>query len=146
ALGKNEPEKSIISRQLLLMARRLWYIITWPGMILTAVFGVLLIMAKPDVMQNGWFHVKLTLVLLLLIYHVNNGRMLQKLAKNELNMSSQMLRIYNELPTLFLFSIVFLVVLQNTMSLVFAFAGVFALGALLMLGITVYKKFRKGEV
>lgn len=143
ASRKKEPEKNILENQLLLMARRLWYIITWPGMILTAVFGVLLILANPEVMKNGWFHAKLSMVILLVLYHLNTGRILKKLANHTFTMSAQKLRMYNELPTVFLFAIVFLVVLKTAMSLLFAVIGVVVLGILLMTGIQVYKKFRR---
>ena len=143
AWQKNEPEKSLLEKQLLVMANRLWYIITWPGMVFTAIFGVLLILANPGLMQNGWFHVKLSLVVLLILYHLNTGLILKKISKRNLRMSAQKLRMYNELPTIFLFTIVFLVVLKDAASLLFALTGTVALGVLLMVGIQVYKKFRK---
>jgi putative membrane protein len=145
ASQKKEPDKSILEKQLLLMARRLWYIITWPGMLLTTIFGVLLILASPGVMQDGWFHAKLGFIVLLILYHLNNERLLRIFSDPSLshNMSAQKLRMYNELPTVFLFAIVFLVVLKNTLSLVFAITGIIVLGVLLMLGIKIYKKYRR---
>ena len=117
--------------------------ITWPGMILTTVFGVLLIMARPEVMENGWFHAKLGIVLLLVLYHINNGFILKKLAGNSLIMTSGQLRLYNELPTVFLFTVIFLVVLKNLASMTFAIASIIALSAAIMLGVQVYKMIRK---
>jgi putative membrane protein len=125
------------------MARRLWYIITWPGMVLTAIFGILLILSNPTVMQNGWFHAKLGFVVLLILYHLNNDRLLKKISNHKFSIGSQKLRMYNELPTIFLFAIVFLVVLKNTMSMVFAVIGIILRGSVLMMGIQVYKKLRK---
>ncbi|MDH4262538.1 MAG: CopD family protein [Spirochaetia bacterium] len=147
ASEKKEPDKSILGKQLLLMARRLWYIITWPGMVLTTIFGILLIFANPDVMLGGWFHAKLTLIVLLILYHLSIERMIKKVSNPKFNisqnMSSQKLRMYNEVPTILLFTIVFIVVLKNTISLFFAITGVIGLGVLLMLGIKLYKKYRK---
>jgi len=150
ASKKKEPDKSILEKQLLLMARRLWYIITWPGMALTIFFGILLILAHPEVMKNGWFHAKLGILILLVLYHLNNERLIRKISNSKLkiaeNLNSQKLRMYNELPTLFLFTIVFLVVFKNTISLVFAVIGVIVLGALLMTGIQIYKKTRNEKI
>lgn len=57
--------------------------------------------------------------------------------------SSTKLRIWNEVATLLLFAIVFLVVLKNTMGWIFGVAGLIGLGILLMLGIKWYKRLRK---
>lgn len=142
ALLMKEPEKSILKNQLEVMASRLWYIITWPGMILTTFFGILLILGRPGIMKEGWFHAKLALVVLLVIYHFSCQRILNQIKEGRFSMSSSKLRLYNELPTLFLFAIIFLVILQNAMSLVFAIGGFLSLGVLLMLGIKAYKRYR----
>jgi len=147
AAQKKEPDKTILQKQLILMARRLWYIITWPGMVLTSIFGVLLILANPAVMQQGWFHAKLAFLVLLIGYHLSNEGLVKKVSDPSFDiagkLSSQKLRMFNELPTLFLFAVVFLAVLKNMLSLAFAVGGFLVLGMLLMLGIKMYKKFRK---
>lgn len=56
--------------------------------------------------------------------------------------STTKLRLWNEIATLFLFAIVFIVVLKNTMSWIWGITGLILIGILLMLGIKIYKKFR----
>jgi putative membrane protein len=53
------------------------------------------------------------------------------------------MRIWNEGATLILFAIVFLVILKNTLNMVYGLMGLIGLGVVLMLGIRLYKKTRK---
>ena len=64
----------------------------------------------------------------------------QKLHLSKLN--SNKLRLWNELATLFLVAIVFIVELQHTMNWIGGVIGFFGIGIVLMLGIKLYKKFR----
>jgi protoporphyrinogen IX oxidase len=61
--------------------------------------------------------------------------------------NSTKLRLWNEVSTILLFAIVFLIVLKSTLSMVWGLAGLIALAILLMLGIKVYKNYRlkKGQ-
>ena len=61
---------SILKVQYQLMQRRLWYIIAWPAMLLTLTFGILMLVSNPAFLSIPYMHVKLTLVFLLVIYHV----------------------------------------------------------------------------
>jgi len=143
--SKSTTEKEILQNQLMIMAERLWYIITWPGMILTVLSGIFLIYLNIGFMSSGWLHIKLTLMVLLIGYHLNTGRMLRNLKKGKGDYKSQKLRLYNEIPTVLLFAIVFVAVLKNTMSLLVALGGVVALSVILMLGVKFYKKARESE-
>ena len=60
--AKSEPEKSILLRQLNLMASRLWYGITWPSAIITLGMGTSLLINQPEWLSIGFMHMKLTLV------------------------------------------------------------------------------------
>lgn len=146
ANNKKEPEKTILQKQLILMAKRLQNIISTPAMYLTIVFGTMLIMANPGVMKAGWFHIKLTGVLLLMTFHFYNSKLLKDFNNGIFKLSSEKLRVLNEVPTLFLFAIVFLVVLKNTLSMLIGFLGMFVLAILLMMGIKIYRLVRKDEV
>ncbi|HNM31997.1 MAG TPA: protoporphyrinogen IX oxidase, partial [Chitinophagales bacterium] len=64
---------------------------------------------------------------------------------NLFNYTSTQLRIWNELATVFLFSIVFLVVIKSKLSLLTGFISLMVLVILLMAGIKLYKQFRKEE-
>lgn len=82
------------------------------GAVLTAVFGVALIVQTPAWLQMGWLHVKLTLVVILVVYHVMCWRMVGTFARDANQRSHVWYRWFNEVPVLFLIAIVLLAVLK----------------------------------
>lgn len=142
---KPEPEKSILVKQLKMMTSRLWFIITWPSAIITLVMGTSLLINQPAWLKMGFMHIKLTLVFLLYIYHISLHIVYNQLSKNVVKYTSQQMRVWNEVGTLFLISIVFLIVLKDAISMVWGIAGLLVVGILMMIGIKVYKKIRKDE-
>ncbi|HEY9004483.1 MAG TPA: CopD family protein [Ohtaekwangia sp.] len=143
AYDKPEPEKSILLRQLNLMASRLWYGITWPSAIITLGMGTSLLINQPQWLTMSFMHIKLTLVFLLYLYHVSLQVLLNQLKKGVVKYSSQQMRMWNEVSTLFLISIVFLIVLKNALSMLWGLAGLIGVVILIMTGMKVYKKLRK---
>lgn len=144
AEDKEENAKAILQEQYKLMSKRLWYGITWPSAILTAFFaGWLLFTNLGYYLSQPWMHVKLTFVVALYVYHFMCHRLYVQLQKNEIKYSSFKLRIWNEVATIFLFAIVFLVVLKESMSWVWGVVGIVLFGVLLMLAIRTYKKMRE---
>ena len=115
---KNEPEKSILANQFQIMQKRLWFGITWPSMILTIVFGTLMIVETPGYLKLPYMHIKLGFVVLLIIYHFSCHAIFNQLKNGACKLSSFKLRIWNEVATLFLVCIVFLVVLKNTIDFI----------------------------
>ena len=94
------------------MENRLYYAITWPAAIITTALGLSLIGINPAIMKSAWMHVKLSLVALLWGYHLGCGHYL-KAFKNDNNLrTSRFYRLYNEIPTLLLVSIVIMVVVR----------------------------------
>lgn len=143
AHGKAEPEKSILLRQLKMMASRLWYAITWPSAIITLCMGTALIINQPEWLQKGFMHIKLTLVFLLYLYHISLHLIFKQLQSDVVKYSSQQLRFWNEVATLFLISIVFLIVLKSALSMMWGLVGIVTVSILITMGIRIYKKFRK---
>lgn len=96
-----------------IMERRLFYMITTPGGILTTIFGIwLFIYNASSYLQVGWIHIKLFLVCILWIFHIFCGYWLHKF-KNDNNKHSQLFyRYINEVPTIILISIVILTVVK----------------------------------
>ncbi len=95
------------------MESRLYYGITWPAAILTTGLGLwLLTYNSTYYMKAGWMHAKLGLIVLLWIYHLGCGHFLKAFALNNNTKSARFYRVYNEIPTLFLISIVLLVVVK----------------------------------
>jgi protoporphyrinogen IX oxidase len=138
-----EPESSILIRQFRLMASRLWYGITWPSAIITLAMGISLLVNQPQWLQQGFMHIKLTLVALLYFYHFSLQYIFKQLNSNVVKYSSQQLRLWNEVSTLFLISIVFIIVLKNTLSMVWGLVGLILLTMLILAGIKIYKRLRK---
>ena len=140
---KPEPEKSILLKQLKMMASRLWFAITWPSAIITLGIGTSLIINQPEWLQQGFMHIKLTLVFLLYLYHFSLHVIFRQLNSDVVKYSSQQLRFWNEVATLFLISIVFIIVLKSALSMVWGLIGLITISILITAGIRIYKKFRK---
>jgi putative membrane protein len=143
ANNKPEPEKSILLKQLNLMASRLWYAITWPSAVVTACMGAALLIHTPAWLQYGFMHIKLTLVFLLYLYHLSLHRIFKQLQRGEVRYTSQQMRFWNEVSTLFLISIVFLIVLKDALSMIWGLVGLLVVVLLITIGIKLYKKYRK---
>ncbi|MFH6984086.1 CopD family protein [Marinoscillum sp. 108] len=140
---KPEPEKTILSEQLAIMARRLWLGITWPSAILTLIFGSWLLILQPAWLQQSFMHIKLTFVFFLFLYHFSCHYLYKKLQKGETKFTSNQLRIWNEVATLFLVAIVFLIVVKNQISWIWGTIGIFTFALALMLAIKLYKRIRE---
>ncbi len=95
------------------MERKLYFYIMMPAMVLTWVFGLLLISSIGfDQLASKWLHIKLVLVLILTIYHVFLGFCLKKFSIDKNTYSSKFYRIFNEVPTILLILIVFIVIFK----------------------------------
>lgn len=144
AQQRPEIEKDILSKQFVEMEKKLWWIITTPAMILTVLFGILML-SYPGygyLIKQPWMHVKLTFVVILLIYHFICQKILFDLQSNRFRWSSQGLRIWNEVATLTLVAIVFIVISKGAMNWWKGTVGFFAVAIGLMLLIKIYKKIR----
>jgi putative membrane protein len=143
AEDKLEPAKSILQTQFKLMSKRLWYIITWPSAILASVFGIWLICLNPVWLEQPWMLVKLAFVLALYFYHGFCQNIYNKLQKDIIKYSTFKLRIFNEISTIILFAVVFLVTVKSAISWVWGVVGILLFGVLIMLGIKLYKRIRE---
>ncbi len=139
---KPEPEKSILQKQFALMQKRLWYGITWPSAVLTVFMGLSLLQYYTPI--PTWLWIKLGFVAGLLAYHLYCHRIFQQHQKGLVRQSSTTLRIWNEIATLFLVSIVFLVVLKNGLDATWGVLWFIGLSVALMVAIMLYKKVRRG--
>src|SRR5690349_25151439 len=94
AHSKGEPEKSILLKQLNMMASRLWFGITWPSAIITLLMGAALILNQPAWLEQGFMHIKLTLVFFLYVYHFSLQYLFNQLKNGVVRYSSQQLRLW----------------------------------------------------
>ncbi len=145
AAQKRAPEKEILGKQFRIMAKRLWTIITWPSALLAILFAIWLLVLQPNWLQQPWMHVKLSFVLLLLIYHLKTDQYYKQLQKGRVKKTSNFMRLWNEGATFLLFAIVFLAILKNTFSWIFGIIGILVLGILLFLGFKIYKNLRNKQ-
>lgn len=144
AKEKPEPEQSILLTQYELMQKRLWYIITWPSMIFTLILGFwLLIGYFPGYFKMGFMHAKLGFVFFLIVYHIWSHFIFLKQKKRTSKWKSTHLRLWNELATLFLVAIVFIIVFKTQLNWLIATLSFFGVGVLLMILIKLYKLVRK---
>lgn len=142
AAERENPVREALEAQYSLMERRLYYIITWPGMVLTLIFGTLMIVNNPAVLDL-WLYIKLGMVLLLVGYHVYCGELMKDLKEGKCNLKSFHFRLLNEGPTLLLFGIITLAVFKNLTDFAWVFAGLVGLGAVLFLAARLYKASRE---
>ncbi|MGB5205709.1 CopD family protein [Eudoraea sp.] len=142
ATDKPSPDKEILSDQLKLMTKRLWYIITWPSAVLCTIFAFWLLFLIPGWLEQPWMHIKLLFVVLLIVYHMKTHMIYLQLQRDEIKYTSNFMRIWNEGATVILFAVTFLVILKGTFNWIFGVLGLIVLGILLMLGIRLYKRIR----
>jgi putative membrane protein len=142
AQAKSVVEKEILSNQFTIMEKKLWWIITTPAMVLSVVFGTWMVILNPSYLYAPWFQIKLIFVVLLLIYHFLCQSIMVKFHHNIFGWKSNQLRLWNELATLFLVAIVFLVVLKSTFNWITGTLGFFGVAVGLMIAIQIYKRLR----
>lgn len=93
--------------------QKLYNFIGQPAMLLTLVSGILMILSNPDLFKSGiWLHIKLTFVVILIVYHFLCGRYVKTLALGINTKSSKFFRIFNEIPTICLIIIVICAVIK----------------------------------
>jgi putative membrane protein len=148
--AETQPEvtRDVLRAQFSIMMRRLWYGITFPSAIITFILGHIvlylgnwhLILLEPE---GRWLLLKYIFVWLLYGYHYSLHLIFKQIQQNIFRYSSQQLRIWNEVATIFLFAIVFLVVVKQSMSLVWGMLGLASFISVLMSAIYIYKRWRK---
>jgi len=95
------------------MEKKLYFYIMIPAMILSWIFGLILIsIVGFDVLSATWIQLKLIFVVLLTFYHFYLGQCLKKFTFEQNNKTSKFFRIINEIPTILLILIVFIVVFK----------------------------------
>ncbi|MGW8122752.1 CopD family protein [Roseivirga echinicomitans] len=142
ASEKPEPHKSILGAQLKIMSNRLWFIITWPSAVLTLILGSWMIISNPSMLSLPFMQIKLSFVLLLYGYHFACHKLYKQLQNDIVKYTSTQLRIFNEIATIILIAVVFLIVLKNELNWIKGTFGFMLVTILLMLGIKVYKRIR----
>ena len=142
AEAKEESVKKILQLQYTLMSKRLLSIITWPSAILTTFFGVSMLIENSILLQQNWMHIKLTFILLLWLYTFSCQIIINQIKIGQIRTTEIKLRIWNEVATLIMFAIIFMAVLKNSISWIYATFSLVGLAVLLMISIKLYKKYK----
>lgn len=145
AKQKSEIEYQVLHKQFVIMENRLWWVITTPSMYLVLISALLMLYINPALLSTGWMQMKLGFVAALIAYHFTSQKIMYRLRDEKSNWTSMHLRMWNEVSTIILFAIVFLVILKSAIGWVFGVLGIFGLGILLMILVKLYKKYRKSK-
>ena len=109
----SENNNEIISNVFKTMERKLFFYIMTPAMVLSWLFGLILIHEVGfQQLASLWLQLKLILVLFLTVYHFYLGSLLNKFKLDQNKRTSKFYRYINEIPTLLLILIVFIVVFK----------------------------------
>ncbi|MBB4079233.1 putative membrane protein [Lewinella aquimaris] len=110
------------------MENRVYRIIANPAMMITWTGGLLMVVLNPAYFVSGttgWLTVKLSLVVLLVVYHVyTKAKIMLPMQAGERPLSAWKLRLWNEVPTFFLVSIVFTVTFGKVGELSYLYLGI----------------------
>ena len=143
AREKQSPEREILFAQFIKMEKLLWNAIMTPACWLALLFGSVMLYLNPAWLEQDWMRLKLLFVLGLLAYHSYTRKILLEIRQEKFRYTSAQLRLYNEIATIFLFSIVFLVVLKNTVDWLWGVLGLIIFAIVIMAAVRVVKGLRE---
>lgn len=143
ANDRPELERDILQKEFIKIEHKLWNIITTPAMVLTVLAGVSMITLRPWLLDLPWLHVKLSFVVLLLIYHFVCQRIMKQLQKGVFKLSSFKLRLWNEVATVLLVAIVFTVMLKSAVDWLYGLIGLIIFSGVIMTAVKLYKNYRQ---
>ncbi|GAB4399459.1 MAG: protoporphyrinogen oxidase HemJ [Microscillaceae bacterium] len=146
AEDRPEAERRILQTQFILMEKKLWNIITTPAMVLTVLSGLTMLWVQPAYLGQTWMWVKLGMVGGVLLYHFYCQKIVVELRNGRFRFNSFQLRMWNEVATLFLVAIVFIVELQNALNWIWGVLGLLAFALVLMVAIRLYRKAREKKL
>jgi len=138
---KNGENKAVLHEQFSIMISRLYWAITLPSAIITLVLGLALL--HYFLPMPNWLMIKLFFVLILFLYQISLHILTRQHIAKVFKYTSQQMRLWNEVPTIILVAIVFLVVMKNTLSMMYGIIGLIAFMILIFAAIRIYKNLRK---
>ena len=144
AQDKTEPERSILSAQFEKMQKVLFNAIMIPAMFLTWITGLSLVYLQwwDGFNQHTWLHLKLAFVLAITIYHFYCRYIVLQFRQQNFIFSGPQLRLFNEIATILLVSVVFLVVGKNSLDWLYGLIGFTLFGILIMAAVKIAKRVR----
>ena len=145
AFDLTDPAKTLMIQQFELMEQRAYRIICTPALVFTWIcgLGMLSLYGIEWFVAHTWIQVKMVLLTGLTIYHFYCGKIISQLKNQTIHISSFQFRLLNEVPTLFLASIVIIAVFKNLTQFSMVFSGIVLFGLILYLFAKWYKRLRK---
>lgn len=135
ALEREEPTRSTLAEQYAAMEWKAYKIILQPAIVITWTFGVVMLFIQPAWLQEGWFHLKLALLVLLSGYTHSLKKHIRQLEAGVSRLNHIHYRALNEVPTIFLVAIVFLAVFKARIHYAALFIGLGVFAGLIAWGI-----------
>lgn len=136
-------ERKVLHDHFKLMAKRLLFGITWPSALMVAVFGFSSAAIFWPWSEHPWLIVKLCFVFFLYLYHFSLHWIYNQLKNDRYPLTPMQLRMWNEVSSVFLVAIVFLVIYKSVLQMGYAMVGLVAFILILLLAIKIYKKIRE---
>ncbi len=142
---KFDPERAILIKQFSGMERFGWYAITWPSLVLMVLSGAWLLIKNPGLMTESWMYAKLGFSALLIVYHLINQRLFDRIRTNRLRWGGAGIRLWNLAAVAFLFALVFLVAMKGSLGTMWGLLGALFLGIAIALAVMMYRNKRSAD-
>jgi putative membrane protein len=144
AQDKDEQAKEILSKQFEKMEKLLFNAIMIPAMWLTWLTGLSMVYITwwDNFQAHTWLHLKLAFVVGITIYHFICRHFIRKFHNAEFILTSSQLRLFNEIATILLVAVVFLVIAKNTFDMLMGMGGFIIFAIVIMAAVTIVKKIR----
>lgn len=142
---KPEIERQILQKEYKRMQKVLFNAIMVPAMWLTIISGTTMIywLWWDSFASQAWLHLKLSFVIGLVFYHFYCRKIILELQNDKYRFTGFQLRLFNEIATIFLFAIVFLVVLKNTVDWIWGILGLILFAIIIMSAVRGVKSIRE---
>lgn len=144
AQDKDAQAKEILSKQFEKMEKLLFNAIMIPAMFLTWITGLSMIYLTwwDSFGSHTWLHLKLCFVVGITIYHFVCRYLIRKFRASEFILTGGQLRLFNEIATILLVAVVFLVIAKNTFDMLMGMGGFIIFAIVIMAAVTIVKKIR----
>lgn len=100
-----------------IMERKLYYYITYPGGILTTILGCAMLYLQPNLLTELWMQIKIICVLILWLFHIACGTCLKSFMNNNNTKSHVFYRFFNEIPSVILITVILVAKLKPGISI-----------------------------
>jgi putative membrane protein len=144
AQEQDAQTREILSKQFEKMEKLLFNAIMIPAMFLTWITGLTMIYLTwwDSFGSHTWLHLKLAFVVGITIYHFVCRYLIRKFRSGEFILTGNQLRLFNEIATILLVAIVFIVIAKNTFDMLLGMGGFIIFAIVIMAAVTIVKKIR----